>query len=104
MLDSGCPLRFLRFTLAQFAQLTSAIGWAIGNVAAHETGHQLQLHDLDCAESFACARNNYVYEYYAIGTDGAEWSFTQIPGKQLIWQPTNACALEKYFLPGFVCK
>ena len=83
--------------LSQFVQLASAIGQAIGNVAAHETAHRLRfqnirLLNMDCVDT--CPGNNkYVYESGASGS-GAFWWYTDIPSKKFDWIAGNKCRLE----------
>jgi hypothetical protein len=85
--------------LADFQKLVTGIGRAIGNVSAHETGHQLQLPNMECdgtgPYSSPCAdQDKYVYERYATDT----WFFTDVPGVQLHWSINARCAIEKYLL------
>ena len=85
--------------LAQFNQLVSAIGRAIGNVAVHETGHQLALPSLDCGLLYNCpgaAPNIYIYQYYD-SSSSAESFYADIPTKQLKWSSLAATCLEEYF-------
>jgi len=84
---------------SDFQKLVTAIGRAIGNVSAHETGHQLQLPNMECDGSSPysnrCANDDiYVYERYATQT----WFFKDMPGVQLHWSDNARCAIEKYLL------
>ncbi|MGB6387668.1 MAG: hypothetical protein WBD25_20295 [Terriglobales bacterium] len=50
-----------------FQSLLTAIGVGIGNVAAHEIGHQFQLPDMDCHTCSTPPNNpdpSFLYEYY----------------------------------------
>ncbi len=84
---------------SDFKKLVIGIGRAIGNVSAHETGHQLQLPNMECdgtsPYSSPCPNGDqYVYERYATQT----WFFTDVPGGQLHWTDNAICAIEKYLL------
>jgi hypothetical protein len=96
-----------------FKKLVAAIGRGIGNIAAHETGHQLSfqgnfykypLTNMDCdrPEHFAPACENNVdsvYEYF----EPADWDFVSW-NPPIHWQSFNACNLVRYFLNSDTCK
>jgi hypothetical protein len=85
--------------LAQFNELMAAIGRAIGNVAAHETGHQLPILNMDCGEGFDCEAGAVdVYEYGEIGSSESDWTYTDVPGKHLHWSSPSITTIEYYLL------
>jgi hypothetical protein len=93
---------------ANFQKLVTAIGNAIGNVAAHETGHQLafnadpfKLTGMDCGTSVKPCENgeDAVYEYYM----DSEWNYKDWK-PPIHWQPSDQCTLEKYLLNSKTCR
>ncbi len=87
-------------SLAHFQQLMTTIGFGIGTGAAHETGHQLFLPNMDCGKDSDCleGRDARVYENYN-GTSRNEWFYGNLPtGPKIHWSPSTVCALESYLL------
>jgi len=85
--------------MAEFNTLMTAIGRAIGNVSAHETGHQLPISSIDCDSPSGIGgecESDYVYESYASGS--LDWWFKDVPGKALRWSHDATCAIESYLL------
>jgi hypothetical protein len=83
--------------VAQFKQIMTAIGHALGAVAVHETAHQLNLPNLDCDKPYTPCPEQYLYENYASGSNH-EWFYGSLPGKCIHWSPAAVCALESYLL------
>jgi hypothetical protein len=83
---------------AQFEKLISAIGHAIGIIAVHETGHQLNLPMMDCDGEYGprCGED-YLYENFA-SSSNHEWFYVTLPGKEIRWSQRARCALQKYLL------
>jgi hypothetical protein len=93
----------------QFNQVITATGIGIGNIAAHETGHQLAVPYIDCSSP----RNptscpvDYMYQN---GNGGASnyWFYGSIPGATLTWSPAGNCAIYKFLLgsvpKGYPCE
>jgi hypothetical protein len=86
-------------SLTQLEQLMDAIGYGIGVVAAHETGHQLHVPYMDCSSgsSVSCPED-YTYQDGAIGASNHEWSYGAVPGKQLHWTQDGMCAITRKLL------
>jgi hypothetical protein len=85
-------------TGAQFNQVMSAIGRAIGFVAAHETGHQLRLLTIDCDTPYMTQCDSPgAYENYSTGFNH-EWVYKIVAGVRLHWTHDGTCAIEKYLL------
>ena len=93
-----------------FQKLVTAIGKAIGNVAAHETGHQLSfqvnsnkypLTNMDCGTAAQPCEDNIdsVYEFIHDDT----WNYVDWK-PPIHWQPSNQCSLVKYLLNTSSCK
>jgi hypothetical protein len=88
---------------ANFKKLVTAIGKGIGNVATHETGHQLAfigpykypLLELDCGtEAKPCEGGvNSVYEFY----QDDEWNYVDWT-PPIHWEPGDKCNLQRYLL------
>ena len=89
------PATMTQSVLAQFDQLMPAIGHAIGAIAAHETGHQLNLPSMECSGS-GCPED-YIYQNGSSGSSH-EWFYANIPGEQIHWSPSAVCAIQKYLL------
>jgi len=93
---------------ARFQTLVSAIGTVIGVVAAHETGHQLSLPNMECDDpdnpyAQPCQNGDiYVYNYYTSDGNGATWDYLGTP--KLKWSEVSQCALERYLLPQSKCQ
>jgi hypothetical protein len=82
-------------------ELVTAIGYGIGAVATHETGHQLFLPHMDCGiggYEDSCPGNNYIYQYGAVGGKNADWTFRTISGMHLKWSLDARCTVEKRLL------
>lgn len=79
----------------QFAELVSAIGYAIGNAAAHETGHIHRLPGIDCLINRCEAED--VYELDSSGSNH-EWWYAPVPGRHLHWSHSGRCKLQKVLL------
>jgi hypothetical protein len=87
-------------SLTQFQQLMTTIGFGIGTGAAHETGHQLFLPNMDCGKSSDCPEgpDARVYENF-LGTSRYPWFYGNLPtGPKIHWSPGTVCALESYLL------
>jgi hypothetical protein len=69
-------------------KLAVGIGTAIGNVAAHETGHQLKVPHMECT---TC------HELYQLDHANTG-SYTGNPRKT--WGTDGICFLENYLIPG----
>jgi hypothetical protein len=91
-----------------FQRLVTAIGKGIGNIAAHETGHQYSFFtkcitspvlNMDCGtEKKHCQYNvNSVYEFY----HADDWDFLDSP--PIHWQPENQDILATDLLNGASC-
>jgi hypothetical protein len=108
-------------------KLMKAIGKAIGNAAAHETGHYLETARsfsgsvfpyMDCGlgntralhGAIACEVDNFVYNFFSASgfpqiptiptSTGAQFFFIDIPGHPIQWGPKNICWLQNYASPG----
>lgn len=79
----------------QFAELVSAIGYAIGNVAAHETGHVIGVPSMDC-EGGGCEADD-VYEN-ASSASNHEWWYGPVSGKHLHWSQSAMRRVQSYLL------
>jgi hypothetical protein len=84
---------------AQFDQLMRAIGNAIGNVAAHETGHQLQVPGMDSdrepPNATAACEAIDVYQNASSGSNH-EWFYKDVPGMSLHWSQSATSAIQDY--------
>jgi hypothetical protein len=80
-------------SLTQFQQLMTAIGFGIGTGAAHETGHELFLPNMDCS-SGSCPEDRI----YQNGAGDNEWFYGNLPGATIDWSQSAVCALERYLL------
>jgi hypothetical protein len=78
---------------AQFQQIMKAIGFAIGAISAHETGHQLSLPHTDCTGS-AC---EYLYQNAEGGPNHA-WFYQDIPGEHIHWSEEAKCSINNFLL------
>jgi hypothetical protein len=81
-----------------FLSLLKGVGIAIGNLAAHEVGHQfaLPLMDCDAPGGPACTGNvshQYLYEYYS--ATAADYSYV---GPPLTWTAEDTAALTHKLL------
>jgi hypothetical protein len=84
-------------TTAQFIQVMNAIGTGIGNQAAHETGHQLNLPQMDCSNgiNLACTED-FVYQN-GNGSGGAnDWFYGDVPGEKIHWSSDAQCKIYKF--------
>jgi len=79
--------------LADFQKLVAGIGTAIGNVAAHETGWELNVPYMGCNTETCEDNNQLLYQYYNI----EPWFFTGNP--EMTWGNAGTCAIENYLLP-----
>lgn len=86
---------------ANFQRLVIAIGKGIGNVAAHETGHQISFSPfklvMDCGPGSpsGTACENGVNSVYEAAETGA-WAFIDWT-PPIHWQPSDVKILEQYF-------
>jgi len=83
---------------AQFNAVMTAIGTGIGNIAAHETGHQLNLPQMDCSDGKynpACSEN-YIYQCGNSAGQANEWFYGVVPGDPIHWSFDARCAIYKY--------
>ena len=78
---------------AQFQQIMKAIGFAIGAISAHETGHQLSLPYTDCTGS-AC---EYLYQNAESGPNHA-WFYEDIPAEHIHWSEEAKCSINNFLL------
>jgi hypothetical protein len=88
----------------QFGQLVTGIGHAIGTIAAHETGHQLSVPNMDCTTNSTENKDNtcpedYLYQQDASGTS-QEWFYEDIPNKRIHWTSRAECFIQYYLLNG----
>ena len=86
---SGCPL---------FPKVMTAIGTGIGNIAAHETGHQLNLPQMDCSTprfNGACSEP-YIYRNGITNGVADEWFYVAVPGEKIHWSPDAQCKIYKF--------
>jgi DNA-binding beta-propeller fold protein YncE len=85
-------------TQSQFAQVMQTLGYAIGTISAHETGHQLSLPQMDCGiqGNPACTEDN-TYQNGGSG-DNHLWFYGTAPGQQIHWSQDAICKIEKYLL------
>ena len=86
---------------SQFQQLMGAIGFGIGTGAAHETGHQLFLPNMDCGKAPpgatpACPEDR-IYQNGA-GDSSHEWFYGNLPGARIHWSQSAVCVLQRYLL------
>ncbi len=82
---------------AQFVQVTTAIGIGIGNIAAHETGHQLGLPQMDCSNGVnsACTED-YIYQNGNSSGLANEWFYGAAPGEKIHWSSDALCTIYKF--------
>ena len=79
-----------------FERLMTSIGFAVGAVAAHETGWQLNLPNMECTGS-GCPEK-YIYEEAESGS-GSYWFYGDSPGRPTIHFSQQAtCALMRRLL------
>lgn len=80
-------------TAAQFLDVMNAIGFAIGAIAVHETGHQLALSNMDCSGS-GCE------QLYENGSSDAnhEWFYGTSPAFHIHWSRDARCRIEKILM------
>jgi hypothetical protein len=85
-------------TNAQFVQLMQTIGFGIGSGAAHETGHQLFLPNMDCSGpgNAACPESR-LFEYYN-GDGNSPYFYGNLPGQKIHWSQDSVCELESYLV------
>jgi hypothetical protein len=59
---------------------------AIGNIAAHETGHQLNLPQMDCSNGKAAScSENYIYQNGNSSGVANDWFYGVVPGEKIHW-------------------
>ena len=93
--DPAAALQFNK----QFGQVMNAIGFGIGAISAHETGHQLNLPQMNCsADNNPACTENYIYQNGSSDGSRHEWFYGNIPGEQIHWSQDAVCALEKYLI------
>ena len=87
----------------QFGQVMTAIGYGIGTIAAHETGHQLSVPLMDCNDPPnrhpACGED-YLYQTYSSGANH-DWFYVPVNGigpVRLHWSTRAQCAINYYLL------
>jgi hypothetical protein len=85
-------------TQSQFAQVMQALGYAPGTISAHETGHQLNLPEMDSGIQGkpACPGDN-LYQNGGSG-DNHLWFYGTAPGQQIHWSQDAICKIEEYLL------
>jgi hypothetical protein len=89
---------------AQLVALMAALGTGIGNVAAHELGHQWVLPQMDCdgtgfpACPSGAGSDSYFYEYYA--TSPSDFFYI---GPPMQWTTKDVQCLQKKLLQGGQC-
>ena len=78
--------------------LVTAIGYAIGTISAHQTGHQLALPDMECGISGqpSCPED-YIYQNGGSGSNH-EWFYEDISKEQIHWSQDAVLAIERYLL------
>jgi len=83
---------------SQFAQVMRTLGYAIGTISAHETGHQPNLPHMDCGieGNPACPEDN-LYQNGGSG-DNHLWFYGSAPSQQIHWSRDAICGIEKYLL------
>jgi hypothetical protein len=81
----------------QFVRVMTAIGTGIGNIAAHETGHQLNLPQMDCSTPGhnACSED-YIYQDGNSSGVAHEWFYGVVPGEKIHWTPDAQCKIYKF--------
>jgi hypothetical protein len=81
----------------QFVRVVTAIGTGIGNIAVHETGHQLTVPELDCSTPGhdACSEENVYQNGNSSGTAN-EWFYGPVPGVKIHWTLGARCKIYKY--------
>ena len=86
-------------TAAQFDKLLRAIGFGIGAIAAHETGHQLNLPLMDCGPEtlIGTCPEDRLYQDAASGSNH-EWFYERLPGQPIHWTQGAICKIEMYLL------
>ncbi len=82
---------------AQFIQVMTAIGTGIGNIAAHETGHQLNLPDMECSSGNhdACPEE-HIYQNGNSSGKANEWFYGIVPGAKIHWSSDAQCKIYKF--------
>jgi len=75
----------------------TAIGTGIGNNAAHETGHQLSLPEMDCSDGrhYACSEE-FIYQNGNSAGVANEWFYGLVPGEKIHWTSDARCKIYKY--------
>jgi len=81
-------------TNADFQQIVKAIGFAIGAVSAHETGHQLSLPFMECTGG---CPEPYVYQIDGSGNN-YEWFYRDIPTEHIHWSKEAECSINNFLL------
>jgi len=82
---------------AQFLRVMAAIGTGIGNLAAHETGHQLALPEMDCSNGLnsACSED-YIYQNGNSSGVANDWFYGTVPGEKIHWTFDAQCKIYKF--------
>ena len=82
---------------AQFLRVMTAIGTGIGNFAAHETGHQLALPEMDCSNGLnsACSED-YIYQKGNGSGEANDWFYGTVPGEKIHWTLDAQCKIYKF--------
>jgi hypothetical protein len=81
---------------AQFTQVMTAIGTGIGNIAVHETGHQLSLPQMDCSNgtNVACSEE-FIYQNGNSAGQANEW-FYGVGSGHIHWSSDAQCKIYKF--------
>lgn len=82
---------------AQFIRVMTALGTGIGNIAAHETGHQLNLPQMDCSSGNrpACTEE-YIYQNGNSSGLANDWFYGTAPGEKIHWSADAQCKIYKF--------
>jgi hypothetical protein len=82
---------------AQFLRVMTAVGTGIGNLAAHETGHQLALPEMDCSNGLnsACSED-YIYQNGNSSGVANDWFYGTVPGEKIHWTFDAQCKIYKF--------
>jgi hypothetical protein len=82
---------------AQLDAVMTAIGTGIGNIAAHETGHQLNLPQMDCSNGMnpACSED-FIYQNGNSAGQANEWFYRIVSGDPIHWSLDARCGIYKY--------
>ena len=83
-----------RTATTQFLQVMTAIGTGIGNIAAHKTGHQLHVPEMECSigNNDACPEAR-IYQNGNSDGKANEWFYGVVPDGKIHWTADADCKI-----------